>query len=129
MLLNDAMADRQAQAGSFYCGLSCIEGLKDQIDVVRRNAYTCILNRHGYTLLFLPGAYRDHSAALEAGVCCVGLQIKKDLLDLVRNRRDRRQPFSIVQYYGNSFVLEIALAQQQQGVDGLMYIHHYLLAR
>ena len=129
MVLDDTMADRQAQAGSLDCGLRRVERLKDQIYFFSRNAYTGVFDSHCDSLVFLPGAYRDHLARLEAGVRRIGQQIKKDLFDLVRNRRDRRQPLSIVQHYGNPFILVIALTQQQQGVNGYMHIHHHLLAR
>ncbi len=127
-MLDDPVADRQAQAGPLDLGLGRIEGLKEQIHLLGPDADTGVADRHGDPLVFPPGADGDHPAGRRAGIGRVGQQVEKDLFDLVLNRHDLRQPFRIVQDYGNPFAAKIALLQQQQGIDGFLHIHHHLAA-
>ena len=96
------MTDRQAQTGSLDLGFGGVERLKEQIHLLGLNTDTGVLDRHCNSFPFLPGAYGDHPAGLDAGIRRIGQQIKKDLFDLVRNRQDLRQPFGIVEFHAKS---------------------------
>ena len=97
MVLDDTVTDRQAQPRSLYFRLRGVERLKNQIDLFRRDADAGVLDRHGNFIIFMPGADRDHPAALEAGIRRIVQKIEKDLLDLIGDRQDLGQSVSKVQ--------------------------------
>ena len=89
-----------------------------------------ILDGHRHLLILPAGADRDHPAVgLLTGIGRIGQEVEEDLFDLIRDGPNRRQPLRVIADHRNPPAIKIALLQQQDGVEGVVHIHHRFSAR
>ena len=66
VVAHDAVAERQAEPGTLFCNLCCIEWLKDGFHLFFGYTVTCILNFNYYSrllrLILLLGSYCEDSS-------------------------------------------------------------------
>ena len=88
MLLDNVTTGRQTQTGSLDFVLCGVKRLKDLIQIIGRNPYSGVSDRHNNPIFFQPGAYDDLSARLDKGLRRIIQQIEQYLFDLVLHRGD-----------------------------------------
>src|SRR3989338_369136 len=122
VLLDDAVADGQAQAGAPAGGLGGEEGVVDLAQVLRGDADAGVADLDLDAAVVVAGADGE-LAALRHGVAGVDQQVQEDLLELAGVAADDRQGLVQLGFHFGSARAQLRLHQAQGVTQGAGQVH------
>ena len=129
VVVDDAVADRQAEAGPLAAFLRREERVEDAAQVLRRNADAIVDERQEDVALLGARADLQLAAAVRAQhrVLGVGDDVEEDLLDLVRVGHRQRQVRVEVEVEVDVLDAQVVAAQLQHSLEQGVQVHQALL--